>query len=179
MVRHKEPWTINCGYASMPEMTAKACRNLWFHTGDGMRRDGDGWYYFVDRLKDALRRRGENISSFEVEAPIRQHPAVAEVAIVAVKAETGGEDEVKACVVLKPGCSLSPPDLIAWCEQRLPYFAVPRFVEFMEDMPRTASEKIQKNKLRDRGITADTWDRVAAGYKLKAELERGARARGA
>ncbi|MCC6246731.1 MAG: AMP-binding protein [Rubrivivax sp.] len=160
VVRPQVPWIINAGYVNMPVETHRAWRNLWFHTGDAVRRDADGWYYFVDRLKDALRRRGENISSYEVEAPIREHPAVAEVAVVAVPSELpGGEDEVKACVVLNQGAALAPEALIAWCEGRIPAFAIPRYIEFLTQFPKTPSEKVQKNILRAAGITAATWDR--------------------
>jgi len=173
VVRPKEPWTLNQGYASMPEKTAEACRNLWFHTGDAMRRDEQGWFYFVDRMKDALRRRGENVSSFEVEEPIRAHPAVADVAVVAAPSDVeGGEDEIKVCVVLHAGAELAPETLLAWCEQRMPYFAVPRFVEYLDELPRTPTEKVQKNKLREAGISARTWDRVIAGYRLQEERAR-------
>lgn len=178
IVRHRLPWTINAGYVGMPQQTAAAWRNLWFHTGDALRRDAQGWFYFVDRFKDALRRRGENISSFEVEAPIRKHPAVADVAVIAVPAESGGEDEIKACVVLKDGQAIAAAELIAWCEPRLPYFAVPRYIEFMDSFPRTPSEKIQKNLLRDAGITPQTWDRVAAGVQLRDEIRRNEQRRG-
>jgi len=175
MLRHKTPWTINSGYVSMPEKTVEAWRNLWFHTGDGVRRDKEGWYYFVDRLKDALRRRGENISSYEVEAPIREHPAVAEVAVVAVPAEEGGEDEVKACIILKPGLAATPQEIIEWCDGRIPGFAIPRYIEFVAEFPKTPSEKVRKNVLREAGITATTWDRVKAGVKLKEEREKAAK----
>ena len=176
MLRHKTPWTINVGYVSMPEKSAEAWRNLWFHTGDGVRRDAEGWYYFVDRLKDALRRRGENISSYEVEAPIREHPAVADVAIVAVPCDMeGGEDEVKACIILKPGESASPEELIQWCDGRIPSFAVPRYIEFMNEFPKTPSEKVRKNVLRSSGINDDTWDRVKAGVTLSDERDKAAK----
>lgn len=161
LVRPKSSWIINAGYVGMPEETNRAWRNLWFHTGDGVKRDEAGWYYFVDRLKDAMRRRGENISSFEVEAPIREHPAVADVAVVAVPSDhEGGEDEVKACVVLQSGAKLSPGELIEWCSGKLPTFAVPRYVEFLDSFPKTPSEKIQKGILRSAGITSATWDRT-------------------
>ena len=178
IVRSREPWTLSAGYANMPEKTLEAYRNLWFHTGDALRRDAEGWYYFVDRIKDALRRRGENISSFEVEEPIRDHPAVADVAVIAVPADVAaGEDEVKACVVLKQGSTLSAPELAAWCESRMPYFVVPRYIEFIDTMPKTPSEKIQKIELRKAGVTPQTWDRVQAGYRLKEEIERDRRRR--
>jgi len=176
IVRHKQPWTLNAGYFGMPEKTAEAYRNLWFHTGDGMRRDKEGWYYYIDRIKDSLRRRGENISSYEVEAPILAHPAVDDCAVIAVPAdEEAGEDEVKACVVLKKGAKLTFEALMDWCDERMPYFVVPRYVEFCADLPKTPTEKVQKAKLRDAGINARTWDRVAAGYKLGEEIKRARR----
>lgn len=168
LVRHKEPWTLNAGYVGMADQTLEASRNLWFHTGDAMRRDANGWYWFVDRIKDALRRRGENISSFEVEAPIRQHEAVMDVAVIGVPSDVpGGEDDVKACIVLKPGSTLDPETVIDWCEERLPSFTVPRYIEFLSELPKTPSEKTQKNKLREQGLTPRTWDRLAANYRIK------------
>ncbi|MGD0076531.1 MAG: AMP-binding protein, partial [Candidatus Binataceae bacterium] len=178
ILRHKEPWTLNAGYYGMPDKTAEAYRNLWFHSGDGVKRDADGFYYFVDRIKDALRRRGENISSYEVEKVINDNPAVAESAVIAVKSEIlGGEDEVKACVLLKPEARLAPGELLRWCEERMPYFAVPRYLEFVTELPKTPNLKIQKQKLRDAGLTADTWDRVKAGFKLQEEIKREQRKR--
>lgn len=160
VVRSREPWTSCLGYYRMPERTVEAFRNLWFHTGDGLRRDADGWYYFVDRLKDALRRRGENISSYEVEAPILAHPDVEEVAVVAVPADVeAGEDEVMAVVVRRPGATLDAEALWAWCDDRLPAFAVPRYLRFVDELPKTPSEKIRKVALREDGVTADTHDR--------------------
>ncbi len=167
LVRHKAPNIMCEGYLGMPEKTVETWRNLWFHTGDAMRRDAEGWYYFVDRVKDALRRRGENISSFEVESVVRTHPAVAECAVVGVKAdEEGGENEVMACVVLNPGATLSFEDLVRWCDARMPAFMVPRFIEVVDELPRTPSQKIRKKDLRDRGVTAATWDRVRSGCAL-------------
>ena len=146
------------GYYAMPEVTAEAWRNLWFHTGDGLRRDAEGWYYFVDRLKDALRRRGENISSYEVEQALLGHPAVTECAVVAVKADIeAGEDEVMAWLVASE--PIDPAGLWAWAETRMPSFAVPRYLEFVDELPKTPSERVQKVKLRDRGVTATTHDR--------------------
>ncbi len=159
--RPKEPFTMMSEYYNMPEKTLEAFRNLWFHSGDLARQDVDGYYYFVDRKKDALRRRGENISSFEVERAINTHPAVLESAAVAVKSELA-EDEVKICVVLKPGQSLSPEELIAYANERMPYFAVPRYVEFLESLPKTPTERTQKYLLKQAGVTPGTWDREAA-----------------
>jgi crotonobetaine/carnitine-CoA ligase len=164
--RPKEPFTMMLGYYNMPEKTLETYRNLWFHTGDLAKRDEDGYLYFEDRKKDSLRRRGENISSFEVERAINMHPKVLESAAVAVKAEMP-EDEVKICVVLKPGETLAPEELIAFAAERMPYFAVPRFVEFMESLPKTPTERVQKYILKQAGITPNTWDREKAGVEVK------------
>jgi crotonobetaine/carnitine-CoA ligase len=162
LVRHKAPWTLNTGYVNMPAETLTAWRNLWFHTGDGLRRDAEGWFYFVDRVKDSLRRRGENISSFEVEEPIREHPAIHEVAVIAVPAPgEAAEDEVMACIVLAEGEAMSADEVIAWCRDRIPAFAIPRYIEFMAALPKTPTERVQKNKLRQIGVTSATWDRMA------------------
>ena len=163
--RPREPFTMMSEYYKMPEETLEAFRNLWFHTGDLARKDADGYYYFVDRKKDALRRRGENISSFEVERTINTHPGVLESAAVAVKSELA-EDEVKICVVLKPGRTVSPEELVAYASERMPHFAVPRYVEFMEGLPKTPTQRTQKYLLKQAGVTAGTWDREAAGIKV-------------
>ena len=163
LVRHKAPGIISDGFLGMPEKTLEAWRDLWFHTGDAMRRDNEGWYYFVDRLKDTLRRRGENISSFEVEAALRRHPSVTECAVVAVPAtDGGGEDEVLACIVPAPDCVVDCVALIAWCADQMPRFAIPRYVRLLAALPQTPSEKVKKAELRAAGVTADTWDSEAA-----------------
>lgn len=152
-------------YYNMPDKTLEAYRNLWFHTGDLAKKDEEGFYYFVDRKKDSLRRRGENISSFEVEKAINTHPSVLESAAVAVASELA-EDEVKICIVLQPDCTLSAEDLIYYANERMPYFAVPRYVEFMESLPKTPTERIQKYVLRQAGVNENTWDREEAGIKV-------------
>ena len=173
LVRHKRPGIMCDGYLAMPEKTVETWRNLWFHTGDAMRRDAEGWYYFVDRVKDALRRRGENISSFEVESVVRSHPAITDCAVVAAKAdEKAGEDEVKAWIVLAEGADVRYEELIAWCDARMPGFMVPRYFERLDDLPKTPSQKIRKKELRDRGNGPDTWDRVKAGCLLSGERAR-------
>jgi crotonobetaine/carnitine-CoA ligase len=163
VVRPRHPWTCSLGYFGMPEKTAEAWRNLWFHTGDALRKDAEGWFYFVDRYKDALRRRGENISSYEVEQGLLSHPGVLEVAVVGVAAESeAGEDEVMAVVVPDPaGPGVTAAELWAWCEGRVPAFAVPRYVRFADTLPKTPSEKVQKAVLRADGVTSDTHDRTA------------------
>jgi crotonobetaine/carnitine-CoA ligase len=163
--RPKEPFIMMSEYYNMPEKTMEACRNLWFHTGDLGKMDEDGYFYFVDRKKDALRRRGENISSFEVERAINTHPKILESAAVAVKSDLA-EDEVKICVVLQPGESLDYEELINYAKDRMPYFAVPRYVEFMDKLPKTPTERIQKYILKQAGITDVTWDREKAGIKI-------------
>ena len=152
IVRADEALAFAGEYFRTPEKTAEAWRDGWFHTGDRVVRQGDGYFRFVDRLKDAIRRRGENISSFEVEQVLLSHPAVANAAAFPVRSPLA-EDEVMAAIVLKPGCKLSPEELIAFSEPRLPYFAVPRYLEFMSELPSTESGKVQKYKLRERGVT--------------------------
>lgn len=161
VIRPVVPWTTSNGYFGMPDKTAEALRNCWFHTGDGLRRDADGWYYFVDRLKDAIRRRGENISSYEVEQAILSHEAVAECAVIGVPADgLSSEDEVLAAVVLAAGATVTPEEFWAFCDQRMPTFAVPRYIRFVGELPKTSSGKLQKAPLRDEG-TAEAHDRIA------------------
>jgi crotonobetaine/carnitine-CoA ligase len=166
VARGRVPWATALGYYNMPEKTFELVRNHFYHTGDGGYLDEDGYMVFVDRMKDYIRRRGENISSFEIERVVNAHPRVAESAAVSVKSELS-EDEVKIVVVLKRGEKLLPEELLVFCEERMPYFAVPRYVEFLESLPKTSNEKIQKSKLREAGITTYTWDREKAGYKVK------------
>ena len=166
LVRHREPWAFASGYDGLPEATAAAWRNLWFHTGDRVVRDRDGSFRFIDRLKDVIRRRGENVSSYEVEQALLAHGDVAGVAVVPVPSELG-EDDVLACVVVRDGAELDPVELIRFCEPRLPYFAVPRYVDLLPELPLTASGKVEKYRLRERGVTASTWDRERAGYAVR------------
>jgi crotonobetaine/carnitine-CoA ligase len=160
-VRPRHPWIISRGYFNMPDKTAEAWRNMWFHTGDAVRRDAEGWYYFVDRIKDAIRRRGENISSYEVEQVILSHPNAAECAVIGVPAANeAGEDEVMAVIV--PAGELTAEEEWEWCRGRVPAFATPRYLRFREDLPRTPSEKIQRRVLREEATTAtDVIDRDA------------------
>jgi crotonobetaine/carnitine-CoA ligase len=164
--RPRKPFVMMLGYYNMPDKTAEAFGNLWFHTGDLAKKDKDGYYYFVDRKKDAFRRRGENISSFEVERVVNSHPSVLESAAVAVPSEVG-EDEVKICVVLRPDFRATPEELIRYCNDRMPYFAVPRYVEFVESLPKTPTDRVEKYKLKQAGITAKTWDREKAGVQVR------------
>ena len=161
VLRHDDPFAFADGYWAMPEQTVKAWRNLWFHTGDRVVRDPDGWYRFVDRAKDAIRRRGENISSWEVEQAVLEHPAASAAAAFPIPSELG-EDEVMVAIVLEPGEALTPEELIEHCRPLLPYFAVPRYVEFVSELPLTENGKVRKQVLRERGLTPATWDREAA-----------------
>ncbi|MFO7191100.1 MULTISPECIES: ATP-dependent acyl-CoA ligase [Thermocrispum] len=162
VVRPKVPFICSMGYYNMPEKTVEAWRNLWFHTGDALKRDEEGWYYFVDRFKDALRRRGENISSYEIETAILAHPAVLETAVIAVPADTeAGEDEVMAYVITSE--PITPEELWEHCDRRIPSFAVPRYLRFVDELPKTPSQRVQKAKLRELGVTPDTHDRTSVG----------------
>ena len=168
VVRPREPFCFMQGYNAMEDKTVETWRNLWFHTGDAGTQDEEGYFYYVDRIKDRIRRRGENISSYEIEAVVGAHPAVEEVAAIAVKSEiNGGEDEVKVCIVLKPGGRPTPEEVLDYCRPRMPHFAVPRFVEFVPELPKTPTQKVQKAKLREAGITPGTWDRESVGYKVR------------
>lgn len=161
IVRSDEPWTLNLGYFGMPEASFDAWRNGWFHTQDGFRRDAEGRFYFVDRLKDAIRRRGENISSFEVEGHVNQHPEVVESAAIAVPSEHT-EDEVMVVVRRADGSALTAAELVEWLAVRMPRFMVPRYVDFVEQLPKTPTDRLQKKALRERGVTRTTWDREHA-----------------
>lgn len=165
ILRSDVPWSMSHGYHKNPEATAAAWRNGWFHTGDAFRIDADGNYFFVDRMKDAIRRRGENISSFEVEAEILGFPGILEAAVVGVPSEYGEED-VLAAVVPKPDAVLSDEELIAFLSRRMPHFMVPRYIRRMQALPKTPTAKIEKHILRSEGITRETWDREAAGIRV-------------
>ncbi len=166
VVRPKEPDVLFSGYYAMPEATVETWKNLWFHTGDRGNMDEDGYFYFVDRKKDVIRRRGENISSYEIERVINTHPKVKETALVGVPSELS-EEEVLAVVVLQEDETLSPEELLDFCQNRMAYFAVPRYIRFVKEFPRTPSQRIEKYKLREEGITADTWDRELVDYKIR------------
>ncbi len=151
VLRPDEPWEFNLGYWRNPEKTAEAWRNQWLHTGDAFRADADGNFYFVDRLKDTIRRRGENVSSFEVEAEVDAHPAVLESAAVAVPSPYG-EDEIKLVATIKADAALTEAALHAYLQERLPGYMVPMFIELRrEQLPKTPTGKIRKAVLRDEG----------------------------
>jgi crotonobetaine/carnitine-CoA ligase len=172
-VRPAQPWMVNAGYVDDPAATAHAWRQGWLHSGDAMRRDADGRYYFVDRIKDTVRRRGENISSFEVEAIISVYPGIAAAACVAYRDPLGVDDEVKVWLTTEPGSNVDPVQLLEFCADRLPHFMVPRYFEATDAMPMTPSGRVRKHLLRERGNGPRTWDREAHGLTVvRGGLER-------
>jgi crotonobetaine/carnitine-CoA ligase len=160
LTRSKIPFTTFTEYYGMPEATIAAGRNWWFHTGDLGRMDEDGNVYFVGRKKEAIRRRGENISAFEVEEGILRHPDVIECAVIGVPSELTEED-VKACVVIRPGSDLSEQEILAHCQRVLGRFQVPRYIEIMDALPKTPTGKLEKYRLQEQGLNGRTWDREA------------------
>lgn len=164
LIRTTRPGISTAGYWRDPEATVKATADLWFHTGDLMRCDADGFYWFVDRAKDAMRRRGENVSSYEVEEVFLLHPEVTDCAAYAVPSELS-EDEIAVAIVLAEGAAATPLQLTEFAAPSLPYFALPRFVRLLERLPMTATEKVQKELLREEGVAAGAWDREAAGFR--------------
>lgn len=166
VMRASEPFAFATGYWRMPEETVAAWRNLWFHSGDRVVRDDAGYFRFLDRTKDAIRRRGENISAWEVEQALQSHTDVASAAVIPVQSELG-EDDVMAFVVPNPGARLEPAELLAHCEPQLAYFAIPRYLEIVPELPLTENGKVQKFVLRAQGVSESTWDREQAGYVLR------------
>jgi crotonobetaine/carnitine-CoA ligase len=169
ILRHETPWVIAAEYLADPQATAAAWRNGWFHTGDLLKREADGRYFFVDRVKDSLRRRGENISSAEVEAQVLAFPGVKEAACVASREAGMADDEVKVWVVAEEGQAIDFGALLAFCAERMPYFMVPRFFETIDALPRTHIQRVRKMELRERGNGAATWDREAHGLRVTRE----------
>ncbi|MEI7794316.1 MAG: AMP-binding protein [Thermoleophilia bacterium] len=168
VVDMKIPNIVMRAYYGMPEKTAEDFRNLKLHTGDLGRMDADGYIYFMDRVKDYIRRRGENVSSMEVERQVSEHPSIKEAAAIGVKAGEGASSEDEIMIVCIPeGAAPDPVELTEFMAERMPYFMVPRYIRFVDSLPKTPTERVQKVKLRDEGITADTWDREEAGVKVK------------
>jgi crotonobetaine/carnitine-CoA ligase len=166
ILRTEAPWAMNHGYNNNPQATADAWRNGWFHTGDAFIRDADGDYRFVDRLKDAIRRRGENISSFEIEVELLSHPSVREAAAIPVPSEFS-EDEVLVVLAPARGASIDPEDIIRHLLPRMAHHMVPRFIRVIDELPKTPTAKVEKHVLRAEGLTADTWDRERAGISIR------------
>jgi crotonobetaine/carnitine-CoA ligase len=166
VVRPTRPNGMFSGYWRKPQATLEVSRNLWHHTGDYGRFDADGYLSFVDRKRDAIRRRGENVSSFEVEQALIAHPGIAAVAVHGVASQLT-EDDLKACIVPARGAGLKPDELFEFFKTHLPYFAIPRYVELMTELPMNVMGRMQKFKLRELGITGDTWDLEALGLVVE------------
>jgi crotonobetaine/carnitine-CoA ligase len=173
VLRSNVPFAFASGYWGAPDATLSAWRNFWFHTGDIVVRNRDGIFRFVGRLKESIRRRGENISAWEVEQAILSHGSVSDSAVFGVPSSIGDED-VMAVVVMREGCRVEPEDLLRHLDKRLAYFAIPRYVEFMAALPLTENGKIKRTELRQRGVTAFTWDREVVGYKVTRQAGRAA-----
>jgi crotonobetaine/carnitine-CoA ligase len=171
-VRPTEPGVMYSGYWNKPEATVAAWRNLWHHTGDMARQDDQGRLVFVDRKKDAIRRRGENVSSLELEAAIVKHPGVAAVACCALQSPVG-EDEIKAVIVPAPDATLEPAGLFEFFKANLPYYAIPRYVQIRDALPVNALGRVMKHVMRDEGVPDGTWDLEALGYAVPREERRG------
>lgn len=167
VVRARHPFTLMQGYIGMPDKTVEAWRNLWFHTGDAGYVDDAGHVYFVDRGSDRIRRRAENISPYDIEVAALKHPAVAEVAAVGVPSGLEGDDEIKLCVVRRVGVALEAIDLLRHLAATLPHFMVPRYLEFVEELPRSATQKVQRAALKRAPFGADVWDRKKQGVALR------------
>ena len=169
VVDMKLPNIVMRAYAGMPEKTAEDFKNLKLHTGDLGQMDDDGYLYFMDRVKDYIRRRGENVSSMEVEQVVASHPGVLEAAAVGVAAGegAGSEQEILICVVPREGVP-DAHELLTYCADKMPYFAVPRYVRFMEHLPKTPTERVRKVELRDMGLGDDVYDRAKSGPEIKA-----------
>jgi carnitine-CoA ligase len=166
IVRPLRPDIMFQGYWRRPEETLRLMRNLWFHTGDIGKFDEAGFFYFIDRKKDYLRRRGENISSFEMEAAFAQHPDIAEVAVHAVPA-VNGEDDVKVTAVLHARSQLTEEQLFHWATGKVPYYALPRYIEFRDSLPRNPQGRVLKYELREQGKTPATWDLEDTAIKVE------------
>lgn len=165
-IRAGRPHEMISEYYKMPEATVAAFKNFWFHTGDRGSMDGDGYLTFIDRMKDAIRRRGENISSWEVEQVVNKHEAVLESAAYGVDSEFDKDEEVAVAVVLRDGRTLEAAELLDYCQNHMAHFSVPRFVRIMEELPKTPSQRVQKYKLREEGIAPGIWDREQADYTV-------------
>jgi crotonobetaine/carnitine-CoA ligase len=166
VIRPKQPHVMFEGYWGRPEVTVETMRNLWYHTGDIGRIDEDGYLYFVDRKADYLRRRGENIASYEVESILMGHGALADVAVHAVPSPLT-EDDLKITATVKEGADLSEEELFRWCIDQLPYFCLPRYIEFRAALPRSPVGRVLKRELREEGVTSGTWDAEAAGIEYE------------
>ena len=167
VLRPKYPFTIMQGYFSMPEVTISTWKNLWFHTGDLAKMDDEGYVYFADRISERIRRRAENVSSFEIEAAALSHPSITECAAVGVPSEFESDDDIKLTLVLQKGEILPPEDLMTYLIPLLPHFMVPRYLEYVNELARTPTGKILKGTLKKMGINENVWDRKSSSISIR------------
>jgi crotonobetaine/carnitine-CoA ligase len=167
-IRGREPSILFEGYFGDPERTARAWRDGWFHTGDLARVDEDGEYFFADRKADYIRHKGRNISMVEVEEIVRTHPGVAEVAAFGIQTpELESEAELMISVVRREGCRLDPADLARFVNDNAPYFFVPYYIDIVDELPHNGQYKVEKVKLRARGVTPATWIRERSDFVVQ------------
>lgn len=166
VIRPKRPEVMFAGYWGRPEVTVETSRNWWYHTGDVGIIDEENFLFFVDRKADYLRRRGENIASFEVESIIMGHGQIADVAVHAVPSPLT-EDDLKITATLVDGATVTEEELFLWCVEQLPYFALPRYIEFRNELPRSPVGRVLKRELRDEGATPTSWDLEASDVKFE------------
>ena len=164
-IRPRDQFAMFDGYWNKPEATLKAFRNLWYHTGDSGRMLDSGAIAFADRKKDSLRRRGENVSSLELETALLLHPKIADAAVHAVPSELA-EDDIKACLVIRTEETITPDEFYAFCKNNLPYFAIPRYVEFLESLPKNAVGRVMKHELRANPNLENAWDFEKLGFRV-------------
>lgn len=167
VVRSKLPWTLMQAYMGMPDKTLEAWRNLWFHTGDAGYMDDEGYVYFVDRASERIRRRAENISSYDIEVAALRHPAVREAAAVGVPSGFAADDDIKLCVACRDGMQVAPDELLTHLAALLPHYMVPRYIEFVDALPRSATNKLRRAALKEAPYGSDVWDRKAHGVVLR------------
>lgn len=167
VVRPKHPWTMMIGYIGMPEETVKSWKNLWFHTGDLAYQDEEGNIFFTDRKGDRIRRRSENISSYEIESAARKYSNIEECAAIGVPSAYENDDDIMLYIVAQPGIRIVPEELLNFLADNLPHYMVPRYIEAVSELPRTQTNKVKKGELRLRGVNDNTWDRKSAGIDLK------------
>jgi crotonobetaine/carnitine-CoA ligase len=170
-VRPLEPWVVTQGYLNMPELTVAAWRNFRFHSGDYGYLTADGYLYFAERAGDRIRRRAENVSAADIESAALRFPAVLDCAAVGVPSEFDSDDDIKLCVVPAPGAALDETGLTTHLARALPHYMVPRYIEVLADLPRTPTNKIQRQILRAAGAGPGVWDRVTAGVSIRSLLE--------
>lgn len=173
VVRPRRVHAMYSGYWNKPEITAATWRNLWHHTGDFGRLDDNGFLTFVDRMKDRVRRRGENVSTLNVEEILRSLPGVADVAVCGVPGTLGDED-IKACIVETEPGALSAPAVFEFLRNRIAYFAIPRFVHLHDTLPVNALGRVMKDRLRAEEMPADCWDLEELGLVVAPDQRRGA-----